>query len=302
MSKKSAKHSFLTPDALRVILIILGSVFSTLVLTFSVLAITEIQQENLGIASGYLLGIFIVLGVSRLITFFKDRTRVSFLRFLILFVFNITLGVILIFAKNNPYLYSLVGGLYCLTVIVSRLFKIAQNHSLRSIILNSIIITLFVLLAIGLFIPYEGSISDVVLIVCTIVAISAFVEVFSNATMHLKLKVLFKIILRTFALEVILGLLTLMVAFSLIFMLYEPTIVTFGEGLWYSFAVVTTIGFGDFFATTPLTRILTVILGLYGVLVTAVITSIIVNFYNETAGKRDAQELKDIKNEEKIKE
>ena len=65
--------------------------------------------------------------------------------------------------------------------------------------------------------------------------------------------------------------------------------------------MVTTIGFGDFAAVTPLGRILTVILGMYGIVVVAVITSIIVNFYNETAGKQDIQEIKDIKNEEKHK-
>lgn len=298
-----AKKRFeISSDVLRVILIVLGSIFSTLVLALSVFAITEINNKNLDLASRYLLGIFIVLGFSRLVTFLKERTRISFLRFLMLFVFDIALGIVILFAKNNPYLYSLCGGLYCLTVVMSRIFKIIQNHSIRSVILNMIIIALAILLAVGLFLPNKTeSVGDVVLITCIVIAASAFIEVFSNATSNLKLKVLFKIILRTFALEVILGLLTMIVAFSLIFLLYEPAINSFADGLWYSFAVVTTIGFGDITAVTPFGRVLTVILGLYGIVVVAVITSIIVNFYNETAGKRDTQELKEIKNEEKKK-
>lgn len=298
-----AKKRFeISSDVLRVILIVLGSIFSTLVLALSVFAITEINNKNLDLASRYLLGIFIVLGFSRLVTFLKERTRISFLRFLMLFVFDIALGIVILFAKNNPYLFSLCGGLYCLTVVMSRIFKIIQNHSIRSIILNMIIIALAILLAVGLFLPNKTeSVGDVVLITCIVIAASAFIEVFSNATSNLKLKVLFKIILRTFALEVILGLLTMIVAFSLIFLLYEPAINSFADGLWYSFAVVTTIGFGDITAVTPFGRVLTVILGLYGIVVVAVITSIIVNFYNETAGKRDTQELKEIKNEEKKK-
>lgn len=298
-----AKKRFeISSDVLRVVLIVLGSIFSTLVLALSVFAITEINNKNLDLASRYLLGIFIVLGFSRLVTFLKERTRISFLRFLMLFVFDIALGIVILFAKNNPYLYSLCGGLYCLTVVMSRIFKIIQNHSIRSIILNMIIIALAILLAVGLFLPNKAeSVGDVVLITCIVIAASAFIEVFSNATSNLKLKVLFKIILRTFALEVILGLLTMIVAFSLIFLLYEPAINSFADGLWYSFAVVTTIGFGDITAVTPFGRVLTVILGLYGIVVVAVITSIIVNFYNETAGKRDTQELKEIKNEEKKK-
>ena len=42
-------------------------------------------------------------------------------------------------------------------------------------------------------------------------------------------------------------------------------------------------------------------LDIYGLIVVAVITSIIVNFYNATAGKQDQKELEDIKDEEKKK-
>ena len=79
----------------------------------------------------------------------------------------------------------------------------------------------------------------------------------------------------------------------------EPNIPTFVDALWYSFAVVTTIGFGDFVAVTPMGRILTVILGIYGLITVAVVTSIIVNFYNETIGKKDSKELKEITKESK---
>ena len=300
MQKK--KKMVIDSDIMRILLIVLGSVFSTLVLVFAVFAILEIQKPDLQTASLYLLGIFIVLGLSRLVTFLKEKTRISFLRFLVLFVFDVVLGIILLFAKDNQYLYSLCGGLYCLTIIVSRLFKIFQNRTIRNIVFNAIVILFATLLAIALFIPFEGTnVGDVVLIICIIVAISAFLEVVSNASTSLKFKVLFKIIVRTFALEVILGLFTLIIAFSLVFMYCEENITNFADGLWYSFAVVTTIGFGDYTAGTPIGRILTVVLGLYGIVVVAVITSIIVNFYNETAGKQDAQEMKEIKNEEKKK-
>ena len=44
---------------------------------------------------------------------------------------------------------------------------------------------------------------------------------------------------------------------------------------------MTTIGFGDLAATSALGRLLSVILGIYGIIVVALITSIIVNFYGE---------------------
>ena len=295
------KKFFIDNDILRIILVVLGSVFSTLVLVFAVFAITEVQKNNIAGCPPYLLGIFIVLGLSRLITYIKERTKITLIRFLVLFTFDIAIGILIMFASDSPYLFSLSGGLYCLTVILSRVLIILQKPKVRTIVFNAIIVLLFAFLAIGLFIPStneEETAGGVILLLCLIIAISAFVEVVSAGSSSIKAKVLFKIIIRTFALEVILGLLTIMVAFSLAFMLYEPNITTFADAIWYSFAVVTTIGFGDFTAVTPIGRILTVILGMYGIIVVAVITSIIVNFYNETAGKHDSEEIKEIKKEE----
>lgn len=301
MTKKSKFR--LNQDTIRIILIVIGSVFSTLVLAFSILAINEIQANHLDAASRYLLFIFIVLGLSRLVTFFIERTKLSFIRFLTLFIFNAVLGIIVMFAQQNPYFYQLVGGLYCMTIIISRIFKLLQNHSKRSIILNSLIILAAILLSIGLFISKDNdTIASPVTVTCTIIAISAFFEVISNATTHMRAKVLFKIIVRTYALEIILGLVTLMVGSSIILMIYEKdTIKSFWDGLYHCFATVTTIGFGDFPMVTPIGRAITVILGIYGIVVVAVITSIIVNFYNETTGKKDIDEFKEIEEETKNK-
>ena len=290
----------ISDDAFRIILIIIGSVISTLVLLFSILATIKVTEGDLVGASSFLFTIFIILGLSRLVTLVRERTKIAFIRFIVLFVFNIILGVLVFLGNYNQYLYSLVGGLFCLSIIVSRVFKIIQNHTIRSIILNSIIILFAALLSIGLFMPLDEGLATLpIIIVCVIVTATAIIEVLSNAFSQLKFKTLFKIIFRTFALEVLLGLLTMIVASALIFSTFEESIPSFGDGLWYAFAVVTTIGFGDYAATTVLGRVVTVLLGIYGIIVVAVITSIIVNFYNETAGKRDSQELKEINKESK---
>ena len=54
---------------------------------------------------------------------------------------------------------------------------------------------------------------------------------------------------------------------------------------------MTTIGFGDIAAASLAGRIMSVILGVYGIVVVALITSIIVAFYGEM--KKDVIQIKD---------
>ena len=82
-----------------------------------------------------------------------------------------------------------------------------------------------------------------------------------------------------------------MVAFSFILPKFEPDINTFWDGMWYCFTVITTIGFGDMVAVTRAGRLLTVVLGIYGIVVVAILTSVIVNFYNEVSAKEKARDF-----------
>ena len=89
----------------------------------------------------------------------------------------------------------------------------------------------------------------------------------------------------TYAKEILSGLVLAMVTASFLLVFIEPQIATFGDGIWYCFALVTTIGFGDFAAVTTLGRLISIILGIYGIVVVSLITSIIVNVYTEKKGK-----------------
>ena len=296
---------------MRLILTLSSTVIAAGILILSSLTIitfsTAIEGGATEIPAGipfYILGIFILSGLMSLVKFFKDRSKANFIKFLVMIAFDLVLGIVVLFAKDNPFLFVLTAGLYCATLVVGRIFNILQDHSLRSIILNGLIILLAILLAIGIFVsPITDmeQLQNIIVVECIFIVIVAFVEAMSIALANLKVKVLFKVILSTFALEVLFGLLVLIVCFSFVFVAMEPDIATFPDALWYCFAVVTTIGFGDIAAITPIGRILTVVLGLYGLVVVAVITSIVVNFYNETSGKRDQKELKEIQKEEENK-
>ena len=65
---------------------------------------------------------------------------------------------------------------------------------------------------------------------------------------------------------------------------------TCGIKLRYCFALVATIGLGDISAVSDLGRIISVIPGIFGIIVVALITSIIVNFYGEIKKDRTGQE------------
>lgn len=46
----------------------------------------------------------------------------------------------------------------------------------------------------------------------------------------------------------------------------DPSLETYGDAIWYGFMLVTTIGFGDLKAVTLSSRLVSVFLGLYGIL------------------------------------
>lgn len=285
----------------RLVLTLLSTVLAVTVLTFSALIIVDVMNATYERAPIYLMFIFLALGLMAIVKFLKDRTKVNFIAAMVIIAFNVALGIISLFAKDNPFLFALTAGLYCISIIIGRIFNIIRDHSLRNIILNVLVIALAVAIAIGLLTSPTNTTEDLnslIILECVFIAVVSFIEAMSIALAQLKVKVLFRIVVSTFSLEVLFGLLIMIATFSFVFVATEDTITNYGEALWYCFAVVTTIGFGDFAATSLIGRILTVFLGIYGLIVVAVITSIIVNFYNETAGKKDSKELKEISDDE----
>lgn len=294
MSKKNTTN-FLDTGLFKIILMGVAWFLTTVVLIFSVLTFVKAKNNQLDAASHFMVGVFISLGLTRFASYLKDRKKTSFLRALILLAIDIGLGVLVMFAKYNPYIFSISAGIFALSIILSRIFKLIENHRTRNIVFNIIIMLFAIGMAVGFFHKVDtDALSSIILAECLFISVCAFVEASILSLSQLKLATLGKIIFRTYALEILFGLLTLIVAASLILMYEEPTMSYFPDAMWYCFTVVTTIGFGDFAATTLIGRLVTVILGIYGIIVVAVITSIVVNFYNETSGKNDAKELRDI--------
>lgn len=78
---------------------------------------------------------------------------------------------------------------------------------------------------------------------------------------------------------------------SAILAVVEPGIETFRDGLWYCFVAATTIGFGDICVVTTIGRITTVAVGLYGILMTAMVPGVVVSYYMEYLKIREKETI-----------
>ena len=181
--------------------------------------------------------------------------------------------------------------IFMLSLIPSRVISILRNRKWVNIALNAAFI-LLVLAA--LWEVWDGVESQTVfaIVVMLLAAGRSLLRIMSVTFARLRLDLLRNIVQQTYAAEIIFGLLLLIASFS--FVLRYTDRAAFGgeytNALWYCFAVVTTIGFGDMTAASPIGRVLTVILGVYGIIVVALITSIIVNFYGEMKKSRGGED------------
>ena len=202
-------------------------------------------------------------------------------------LFRYGIGAALFACCAVIFLISETGNVYRITAILhmlglaaDHLFSIVKNHKVRNVIFRVLGVLLL-----GAGMAFDGKTALMLVLVLTIPRIFYYIARISFS--QVKLDVLSRIIRKTYAVEILFGMLLLITAFSIVLPNFELNIATFGDALWYCFAIVTTIGFGDITAVTVPGRILSVILGLYGLIVVALITSIIVNFYSETKNAGD---------------
>ena len=177
-----------------------------------------------------------------------------------------------------------------------------EDKSLQSIIFNCLCITLSFLFTFVFFFPaiyakHATSVSNsnfMVLCFASMILVSSGKNLLFPYHKTLKINVVSKIIKKSLVNEILLALLIIIVLCSVYFTVVEPNITSYVDALWYSFSVITTIGFGDVYVVTTFGRILSVILGISGIVVVALFTSFIVNFYNEMNRKREERTLQNL--------
>ena len=139
MAKKQ-KQSIIDNYKFQVGLKIASVVVSLIIIFFAVLTFLSINNDSFDQAPNYLIWIFVASGLMSIFVFLKNRNKINLLRCIIMLAFNVSLGVIVLFAANNPFLFSLTAGLYCINIILGCILNIIQNRTIRSTIFNILIV------------------------------------------------------------------------------------------------------------------------------------------------------------------
>ena len=247
-----------------------------------------------------------LLGVNRIglhLSNFKKNMVENICLTAFIFVMAVLLGL----TKYNIYFLISSFFAYSMTIALSRIFIIKEDKSIQSIIFNVLIMVLSFLFSFVFFFPviyakHATSVSNsnfIVLCYSIVVIVSSSKNLIFPYHKKLKLNVISNIIKKSMINEIFMTLAILVILCSVYFTVVEQHIVSYVDALWYSFSLITTIGLGDVVVTTTFGRILSVMLGISGIVVVAVFTSFIVNFYNEMNKKRDERALNKLAEEVK---
>ncbi len=232
-----------------------------------------------------LCAMYAAMGAAQLFRAFRLRpkSRSAFIAHLIYGAAFMACVALVAIAGPTMDVMSVIALAFWASLLAERVLSIIHKRGVWNTVFNAVMILLLLALTVTAFMP----VSTVVVVM--LASLSALASVMVVTFSRVKLDVLKEIIRKTYAAEIMSGLLLLIVAFSYVLSFIDEAFASFWDALWYCFAVVTTIGFGDLTPTTEIGRLLSVILGLYGIVVVALITSIIVNFYGEMKKESAAQ-------------
>ncbi|MBO4501406.1 MAG: two pore domain potassium channel family protein [Clostridia bacterium] len=257
------------------------SIASAACLVFVLKAITQTADSSSIIANYFI--IYILLAVSKLMQALSARKsdRMVFIKNLCYAGAFAAASVLPFIFDMSYHLLATLFAVYLLVIAANRVLSIIRNHKPRNVVFNVLLTIFIVYLTLSLYFVHEKDYAIILLFHLVVIASAALGHIIVISFSQMRFGVLKKILRKTYAAEILFGLVLLMISFSFVFSALESGIPSFTDALWYCFSVVTTIGFGDYTVVSLASRVLTVILGIYGIVVVALITSVIVNFYNE---------------------
>lgn len=119
---------------------------------------------------------------------------------------------------------------------------------------------------------------------------------------------LINVFLKDTYLDEILGIFALIIiSFTLSLYLFDPSINSLFDSLWFVVSSLTTVGYGDIIPNSMIGRIISLILLIFGVLIFSAVTAALASYFNKKLLHEGSEDLKEIKekldaNEQEMKE
>lgn len=281
MKKKEKKH-----NNTYAIFIALNLILSVLTMSLVLLVITRVlskDQINASLFIGFALLSQIVHQALLLLYYksFKDKLRI-----LIVGGVYVLAMIIGFMAAANSINFYFCAALVSFAMALNQFLTVGKEKDIRGVITNILLGVVLIALGVSVLININsGYPIDIVLVAALLLLLSSLKRLLLPSLKYDRVMLLLNILIKTHVFYVLIILLAFIIAFSFMLPMVETDITNFWDAMWYCFTVITTIGFGDFAAKSAVGRILTVILGIYGIVVVAILTSVIVNFYTEVSAK-----------------
>lgn len=203
-------------------------------------------------------------------------------------VLNLVVIVSVIKGSANPKTMATAIGSSCIIELFIRISKSVSKQARLSLkVFFGMDLVLYALFATILFQNLDQPLEVHIVLYGVIILFKGISDLMGNELLNRKREqptAIEDFLHRIHGTEVILGLIILIVLSSFLLPYIEPGIETFGDSLWYCFALITTIGFGDYSAVTASGRILSVAIGCYGIVIVSMVTGIIVSMRMEDSG------------------
>jgi voltage-gated potassium channel len=104
-------------------------------------------------------------------------------------------------------------------------------------------------------------------------------------------KFLYRVFTYTGAFQILSSFVLFILIDAALIWIFEPTIHTYRDALWYCYAVISTAGFGDVVVTTFIPKVLSILLTMVSVMTLAVLTGVVVNQYSKMVELRNKETL-----------
>ncbi len=103
-----------------------------------------------------------------------------------------------------------------------------------------------------------------------------------------RLKILWNILRTTRADKIIAGFVAFFCLCAWVILIFEPGVSRYVDALWYCYSIFSTVGLGDVIVVTMISKVFSVMLTIYSLFVVAVVTGVVVSFYNRCVDRRFA--------------